>query len=56
VGRAGCGCRIPVSIGIRGRYRLVGFNADVWWTGLADPTDVMREAVAPLLARGDFQP
>jgi hypothetical protein len=23
---------------------------------LADPTDVMREAVAPLLARGDLQP
>jgi shikimate dehydrogenase len=31
-------------------------TAWVRWTGLADPTDVIREAVAPLLARGDLQP
>jgi shikimate 5-dehydrogenase len=44
------------SVAVDADERLVGFNTDVWWTGLADPSDVMREAVAPLLARGDLQP
>jgi shikimate dehydrogenase len=41
-----------------GDRMLVAQAATAWvrWTGLADPTDVMREAVAPLLARGDLQP
>lgn len=44
--------------GANGDRMLVAQAATAWvrWTGLADPTDVMREAVAPLLARGDLQP
>ena len=41
-----------------GDRMLVAQAAAAWirWTGLADPTPVMREAVAPLLARTDLQP
>lgn len=41
-----------------GDRMLVAQAATAWqrWTGLADPTDVMREAVAPLLAAPDLQP
>jgi shikimate dehydrogenase len=41
-----------------GDRMLVAQAAAAWvrWTGLADPTDVMREAVEPLLARADLQP
>ncbi|MCG5214593.1 shikimate dehydrogenase family protein [Streptosporangium sp. KLBMP 9127] len=41
-----------------GDRMLVAQAARAWtrWTGLADPTDVMRDAVAPLLARDDLQP
>jgi shikimate dehydrogenase len=41
-----------------GDRMLVAQAATAWvrWTGLADPTDVMREAVEPLLARADLQP
>jgi shikimate dehydrogenase len=41
-----------------GDRMLVAQAAAAWvrWTGLADPTDVMCEAVAPLLARADLQP
>jgi hypothetical protein len=31
-------------------------QAWVRWTGLADPTDVLRQVVAPLLARDDVRP
>jgi shikimate dehydrogenase len=41
-----------------GDRMLVAQAATAWvrWTGLADPTDVMHEAVAPLLARDDLRP
>jgi shikimate dehydrogenase len=41
-----------------GDRMLVAQAATAWvrWTGLADPTEVMRDAVAPLLTRVDLQP
>ncbi|MEJ3658483.1 shikimate dehydrogenase [Actinomycetes bacterium KLBMP 9759] len=41
-----------------GDHMLVAQAAAAWsrWTGLADPSDVMRSAVAPLLATADLPP
>lgn len=41
-----------------GDVMLVAQAATAWcrWTGLDDPSAIMREAVLPLLARGDLEP
>jgi shikimate dehydrogenase len=43
---------------VNGDRMLVAQAAAAWtrWTGRSDPTDVMRDAVAPLLARDDLRP